>query len=115
MPLIRDGRLRAIAVTTARPSPLVPGVPTVAESGLPGYEVNGWNGLLAPAGTPDAIVMRVNADTLKALKRDDVRERLFASGYLPAPDNVPKDFGEFLRREFQKCSALAKASNTRVN
>jgi tripartite-type tricarboxylate transporter receptor subunit TctC len=115
VPHIKSGRLRALAVTTAQRSPLMPGVPSVSESGIEGYDVSGWNGFLAPAGTPDAIVLRINAEILKVLKRGDVHDRLFAAGYLPAADNTPQQFGDFLRREFQKWSALAKESKTRVN
>ena len=112
MPHINTGRLRAIAVTTAAESPLVPGVPSVAEGGLKDYEVSGWNGFLAPAGTPQAIIAKVNADALTVVKRPDVRERLMAAGYLTSADNTPAQFSDFVRREFQKWSALAKESKT---
>ena len=114
MPHINSGRLRALAVTTAERSPLVPGVPSVAESGVKGYEVSGWNGILAPAGTPEPVIARINAEVLNAIRREDVRQRLLAGGYLPAANNTPKEFGEFLRREFLKWSALAKESKTTV-
>jgi tripartite-type tricarboxylate transporter receptor subunit TctC len=114
MPHIGTGRLRAIAVTTAAESPLVPGVPSVAESGLKGYETSGWNGFLGPAGAPPAVIAKVNADVLSVMKRADVRERLLGAGYLTSPDNSPAQFGEFVRREFQKWSMLAKESKTTV-
>lgn len=85
------------------------------QSGPKGYDVSGWNGFLAPAATPEPVIARINAAVLKVLKRDDVRERLIAGGYLPAADNAPKQFGDFLRSEFQKWSALAKESKTKVN
>jgi tripartite-type tricarboxylate transporter receptor subunit TctC len=71
MPLVKAGRLRAIAITSAKRSPALPDLPTVAESGVPGYEVLGWFGMFAPAGTPMAIVEKLNAETRRALQQPE--------------------------------------------
>ena len=75
LPQVQGGKLNALAVTDARPSPVAPQLPTVAASGLPGFEVLQWFGLLAPAGTPREIVARLNADAGKALQQPDVQQR----------------------------------------
>src|SRR5262249_52440491 len=79
-PHLKSGRLRALAVTSARPSPLAPGLPTVASAGLPGYESISIYGVFAPAGTPPAIVKRLNREIVRVLARPDVREKFLASG-----------------------------------
>jgi len=80
MPFARQGKLRALAITSAERSPLEPALPTMAESGVPGYEVVGWQGLFAPAGTPREIVARLQSETAKALRLPEVRERLAGLG-----------------------------------
>ena len=75
-PLAKAGKLRALAVTTAKRSPIAPDVPTLAESGLPGYEVGSWQGVFAPAGTPPEIVKRLNAEIVKIINMPDVQEKL---------------------------------------
>ena len=76
--------------------------------------MSGWNGLLAPAGTPEAIVTRINNEVLRVLKHPDVIKRLAVSGYLPAPDNTPAQFGDFVKREIDKYTKLVRESGTRV-
>src|ERR1043165_2987350 len=75
LPLVRDGKLKALAVTSLRRSQFAPELPTMAESGFPGFDVNAWFGLLAPAGTPDAIIAKLHDETARALATTEVREK----------------------------------------
>ncbi len=105
MPHVRSGKMKALAVTSAKRSTLVPKLPTVSESGVPGYEVSGWFGVLAPAGTPREIVARLNAEILKGLGSGDVRERLAALGGEVA-GGTPEQFADHLRGEIAKWGKL---------
>lgn len=98
---VKQGRLRALAVTTAKRSALVPDVPTLAESGLPGIDFSTWWGLFAPAGTPRSVIERLNRETLKALQLPDVKEKLAGVGAEPA-GNSPEEFAVFIRSETEK-------------
>ena len=98
MPFVKSGKLRALAVTSAQRSPLDPALPTMAESGVPGYEVVGWQGLFAVAGTPPAIVARLQAEVAKELRLPEVRARLAALGAEPV-GSTPEEFGAFVRAE----------------
>jgi tripartite-type tricarboxylate transporter receptor subunit TctC len=109
MPHVKSGRMRALAVTSAKRSPVVPDVPTVAESGLPGYEVGSWFGLCAPAATPRAIVEKISADLNKQLATPDMQERISGLGALPLP-MAPEDFSRFVRTEIVKWSKVVKDS-----
>ena len=102
---IQGGRLTALAVTSSRRVEALPGVPTFAESGLPGYESVGWFGVVAPAGTPPAIVARLNAAMVDALKDPEVRARALAAGAIPAP-STPEAFGATIRSEIAKWSKV---------
>lgn len=115
LPQVQAGKVRGLGVTSVQRSPLVPQLPTLAESGLPGYEVIGWNGLLAPAGTPRAIVAKLNAEVLRALKQPDVLQRLRGSGYDPARDNSPEQFTDFNRNEIAKWAKVVKESGAKVD
>jgi len=88
-------------------------VPTVIESGGPGYVVIGWFGLMAPRGTPKAIVERLHATTVKAVNSPDVRQQLLNVGADPAP-NSPDEFGQFLRREYERYGRLIKEAGLKV-
>ena len=98
MPFVKAGKLRALAVTSAERSPLEPALPTMAESGVPGYEVVGWQGLFAVTGTPPEIVARLQAEVAKLLRLPEVRERLAALGAEPV-GSTPAEFGAFVRAE----------------
>ena len=98
MPFVKGGKLRALAITSAQRSPLEPALPTMAESGVPGYEVVGWQGLFAVAGTAPEIVARLQAEVARALRLPEVRERLAALGAEPV-GSTPEEFGAFLRSE----------------
>jgi len=109
MALIKAGRLRAIAITSTARSAVMPDLPTVAESGVPGYEASTWYGLLAPARTPRTIVMRLNAETKKALAAAEVRERFAAAGADPV-GNSPDQFAAYVRTESAKWAKVIKLS-----
>ena len=111
---VRAGRLRPIAVTSQARSPVLPDVPTVNESGLPGYNVTSWYGLFAPPGTPAAIVDKLNAEMAAVLKAPDVTERLAAMGAQAAP-TTPDEFGRIVRSEIARWAPVVKASGATIN
>jgi tripartite-type tricarboxylate transporter receptor subunit TctC len=98
LPFVRDGRLRGLAVTSLQRSASSPDLPTIAESGYPGFEVTIWYGVLAPAGTPPAIIRKLHLETVKALAQADVRARLAEQG-LEAIGNSPEEFAAVIRAE----------------
>jgi tripartite-type tricarboxylate transporter receptor subunit TctC len=108
LPHVRSGRMRAIAVTASRRSNLLPDMPTVAESGVAGYEAVGWFGVLVPAGTPQPIVDRLNAAIVKGLATSDARERLAVFGG-DVGGNTPEQFAAHIRNEAAKWSKLVKS------
>jgi tripartite-type tricarboxylate transporter receptor subunit TctC len=101
MPQVRAGKVRALATTAAKRSPTLPDLPTVAESGVPGYEAASWYGVLVPARTPRAIVMKLNSEVAQIAQLPEVRERLAADGADPG-GNSPEEFGAFIRRELAR-------------
>jgi tripartite-type tricarboxylate transporter receptor subunit TctC len=112
LPHVRNGKLKALAVTTAKRSAAVPELPTVAESGIPGYEATAWFGLLAPAGTPPAIIARLNAATVKIIQLREMQERLGAEG-TEAVGNTPEQFAQIIRTDIAKWAKVVKASGAR--
>ena len=110
---IKSGRLKALAVSGAKRSGAFPSVPTVAESGVTNYVVVGWFGLMAPRGTPKAIVDRLNAVTAQAVNSADVRQLLMNVGADPAP-NSPDEFSRFLKREYERYGVLIKEAGLKV-
>ncbi|GIK86426.1 MAG: ABC transporter substrate-binding protein [Betaproteobacteria bacterium] len=114
MAQVKGGRVRAIAVTTAQRSKLAPDLPTMAEQGLPGFDIATWFGLLAPAGTPPEVIARWNAEVVKALNAPDVRERMVAQGADPTP-TTPAEFAAFIAKERDKYARIVKASGARVD
>jgi tripartite-type tricarboxylate transporter receptor subunit TctC len=114
IPHLRAGKLRALAVTTARPSALVPGVPTVAESGVPGFDVPSATGILAPAGTPREVFAKINASINRALAIEEVRQRLNAQGFEPAPA-TPEEFAAFLASEVRKYAKIIREAGVRID
>jgi tripartite-type tricarboxylate transporter receptor subunit TctC len=114
LPYVQSGKLNALAVTDAKPSPIAPKLPTVAASGLPGFEALQWFGLLAPAGTPKDIVARVNADVGKALQQPDVQEKLQGLG-MQIVGGPADSFGAFLRTEAAKWGKIVKDSGAKVD
>ena len=108
-PQVKNGKLRAIAVTTKERSPLLPNVPTVAEQGFPGYEVSGWYGLLAPAGVPKDVLAYLNAETVKVLRDGEVKQRMSNEGAVPV-GSTPEQFASYMRSEAQKWAKVVKLS-----
>ena len=110
---VQAGKVRAIAVTGPRRFPELPEVPTVAESGIPGYSATGWYGLFAPAGTPPELVRRISAEAARAFSSPDARERLAQIGTDPV-GSTPEYFVSFLRAEIAKWSKVVKEANIRL-
>lgn len=110
---VQAGRLRAIGISSAKRSLAVPNVPAIAEMGYPGFEASGLAGLLAPAGTPAAVIERLHVEVAKLLKRPEVLERLVALGLDPV-GNTPAEFARFLRSDTAKWSKLVRELNLKV-
>jgi tripartite-type tricarboxylate transporter receptor subunit TctC len=113
-PLAKAGKLRALAVTTAKRSPIAPDVPTLAEAGLAGYEIGSWQGVFAPAGTPVDVVKRLNTEIVKIINMPDVREKLVGLGAEPV-GNTPDEFAALVKGEVVKWAAVVKQSGARVD
>ena len=114
MPAVRAGRLRALAVTTVKRWQGTPDIPTMAEAGLPGFEVNSWYGLLAPAGTPREIIQRLNSEVGRALREPDARERLYSIGAEPM-NGTPEEFTAYIAAEMAKWSKVVKNAGLRAD
>jgi tripartite-type tricarboxylate transporter receptor subunit TctC len=112
VPLAKSGKLRALAVAGARRSPLAPELPTIAESGLPGYEMSGWFGTVAPAGTPAAVVAVLNREYVRALHVPEVRERLEGYGF-DVVGNTPEEFASRMRSESQRLARVIRDSGAK--
>jgi tripartite-type tricarboxylate transporter receptor subunit TctC len=113
-PLIKAGRLKGIVVTSPQRTPALPEVPTAAESGFPGYVDYTWIAFFAPAGTPRAIVDKLNSEIAKTLQVPAVRERLAALGFDPQP-NTPDEFAAFLKTEIVKWAKVVKTSGAKAD
>lgn len=115
LPHIKSGRLKALAVTSRTRSPALPDVPTIEEAaGLKGFDASSWFGLFAPAGTPRAIVDKIQSDVARALALPEVRERFVAQGADPG-GNTPEQFAAFIRVETDKWTRVVKFSNAKVD
>jgi tripartite-type tricarboxylate transporter receptor subunit TctC len=114
MAQVKAGKLRAMAVTTAERSKLAPELPTMAESGLQGFDISTWFGLFAPAGTPPDVVAKWNADVTRILTAPDMRDRLLAQGAEPAPDS-PADIARFIAAEAAKYARIVRTSGAKVD
>jgi tripartite-type tricarboxylate transporter receptor subunit TctC len=114
LPQIKGGRLRAIAVTSLKRAPVLPDIPTINESGLPGFEASSWFGVLAPAGTPAAIVARINTEVNKWLQSPDAREQLLGQG-AEAAGGSPEQFANHIRAESEKWAKVVKVSGAKVD
>lgn len=114
LPHVKAGRLRALAVTTSKRSSELPDVPTIAESGVPGYDATVWLGLLAPSGTPREIVQKLYTETSKVLRIPEVQQNIAATG---VDVNVigPEEFAQYLRTEHDKWSKVVRDSGAQVN
>jgi tripartite-type tricarboxylate transporter receptor subunit TctC len=114
MPFVKAGKLKALGLTSLVRSSAAPDVPTIAESGLPGYEVFAWNGVLVPAGTPKAIVQQLNDQIRKAMLLPQVKDKFSAQGFA-ASWNSPENFGVFLKNEVDKWARTVKASGATLD
>ncbi|WZH78640.1 tripartite tricarboxylate transporter substrate binding protein [Alcaligenes sp. SDU_A2] len=114
LPFIESGKVRALAVTSAQRSPLMPDVPTVAELGYPGYELNQWHGLLAPAGTPEPVIQKVHDAVEKIIARDDVKAKLASLGYTVAHDG-PAQFQTMINTDIDRFRELAQKIGLKIN
>lgn len=107
LPLVKDGKLRALAITSRQRLALVPELPTMEEAGVPGYEMIGWNGVFMPRGTPPEIVARLNAELVKVVRSAEVGEQLARLGAVPVGD-TPEQFGAFVKAESQRWGKIIK-------
>ena len=107
LPFVKSGKLRGLAVTSAKRSQIAPELPTVAESGLPGFEVVGWNGVHVPKGTSQSIIGKINADALKVIRLADVRERMITMGFEAAETTV-QEFDAFTRTDVARWTKVIK-------
>ena len=113
-PYIKSGKLRAIAVSSAKRAPSLPDVPTIAESGVPGYEVVSWQGVFAPAGTPKPIVERLHTEITKILAQPDMKDRLAQLGMDEQPMTTAQ-FAKFQQDEVAKWAEVVKKGHIRAN
>jgi len=113
IPHMKSGRLKALGVSTAKRSPEIPEVPTIAEAGVPGYEAIVWIGVLAPAGTQREIVARLNGEIGKLIRTDDVKRLLAPTGMEPDPD-TPAQFGAYLKADYDKWGKVVRDSGATV-
>ena len=113
LPHIREGRLRPLGVSSAQRSTLLPDVPTIAESGVPGFEFTFWSGLWAPAGTPPALIERIGRDVIRAIAQPDVRERFANLGAEPV-EMTPAQFARFVRSETEDVARIGKAAGIKL-
>ncbi|MNQ10764.1 Tripartite tricarboxylate transporter family receptor [compost metagenome] len=113
VPHLSGGKVRALGVGNPTRSSMLPNVPTIAESGLPGYEAYSWSGVMAPKGTPPDIVKRMNADMVKVLSDPATAKGMIAAGAEPKP-GTPEQFGEFVRNEIVKWRDLIKTANIKL-
>jgi tripartite-type tricarboxylate transporter receptor subunit TctC len=114
IPHMKAGRLNALGVSTAKRSPEMPDVPTIAEAGVPGYEATVWIGMLAPAGTPSEIIAKINGEIGKLVRADEVRKLLAPTGMEPDPD-TPEQFAAYLKADYDKWGKVVRESGATVN
>ena len=114
MPHVKTGRLRALAVTTAKRSPAAPEIPTMEEAGVPGFDISNWFGVFVPAATPKDVIAKLNREISKALQLKDVRERMADQG-LETVGNTSEQFSAFLRAEIAKYAKLIQVSGARAD
>jgi len=113
LPQIKAGRIRGLAVSTAKRSAFAPELPTVAESGLPDYDVFGWNGVLVTAGTPRPVIEKLHSLFISAMKDPEVRKRMADFGFEPI-GNSPEDFGSFVKEDIARWAKLVKETGAKV-
>jgi len=114
LPHVRSGRLKALGVSTSKRSAAVPDLPTIAESGLPGYAATAWYGVLAPAGTSREIILKLNAEIVKSLRNDEVKKRIAADGG-EVIGSTPEEFTAVMKTDIAKWAKVVQASGARVD
>jgi tripartite-type tricarboxylate transporter receptor subunit TctC len=114
LPNIKSGKLRALGVSTSQPSPLAPGMPTIASTGLPGFEWLGVAGIWTRAGTPDAIVRRLNQEIVRVLNQPDVKDRFFKAG-AEVVANAPEQFAAYIKNDIVRMGKVIKDAGIRVD
>jgi len=114
LPLIREGKVRALAITSRTRTPLAPDLPTMIEAGVPDYEVTTFNGILAPAGTPAPIIAKLNATINEGLNTAEIQNTIMRLGAVTKPGS-PDEFAAFIAAEFQKWAAVSKAAGVKVD
>ena len=114
LPFVQSGKLRALGVTTAKRSVAAPELPTIAEAGLPGYEQSAWHGLLAPAGAPEPVIARLNAEVNKFLRAPDVTEKFKVQG-IDVIGGSPAEFAAFIRQDVAKYAKLVKTAGIKID
>ena len=114
LPFVKSGQIRALAVTTPKRSALLPDLPTMTEAGVPGYDATSWYGILAPAGLPRDIVMRLNAEFTRIAHNPDIKERFASLGIEPVT-GTPEEFANYIRGQVVKWSAVAKSSGVELD
>ena len=114
LPMIRDGRLRALAVATSKRSSVLPELPTIAESLIPGFEMSAWQGIVVPNGTPEAIISRLNAALQKVLASPEVRNKLLATGTEILGGN-PEQYNQYIQAELKRFAQLAREAGARID
>lgn len=113
VPHLKAGKIRGLAVTTPKRDSLVPELPTLAESGLRGYDVTYWNGIVVPAKTPKAVIAKLNTEIIKALSAQDLKDLFFSLGLAPA-SNTPEQFGAYIKSEIAKWEKIIKAAGAKA-
>ena len=113
LPLIKAGKLRALGITAAKRLAIVPDIPTIAET-VPGFNADTWNGIMAPRGTPPAIIARLHDELVKGLRAKDIGERLAAEGTDPG-GNTPAEFGAYIKREIEKWARVVKSAGLKTD
>lgn len=114
IPLVKDRKLLALAVSTSARSPALPDVPTVAEAGVPGFEFDTWYGVFAPSATPRAITKQISGDVVRILGLAEVKAQLASRGAVPRP-STPEEFDAFVRAEIDKMAGIVKAANLKTD
>jgi tripartite-type tricarboxylate transporter receptor subunit TctC len=113
LPHLKSGGLRGIAITSAKRSPAVPELPTMAEAGVAGFEITAWFGFMAPRGTPQAIIEKIHADVARIVASPDIRERILAQASEPV-GNSPEEYAAFINEEIIKWRAVIKQANMKA-
>ncbi len=114
LPFVKSGKLRALGVTTAKRTVAAPDLPTIAEAGLPGFEQSAWHGLLAPTGTPEPVIAKLNAEVNKLLRSADIVERFAVQG-IDVIGGSPAEFAAFIRQDVAKYAKLVKTAGIKID